>query len=498
MPAAIPASAIVSVNPGVIAAGGRAVALTGLMLTNSTRPPIGQVLSFASAAAVASYFGASSTEAAWATVYFNGFDTATQRPAALLFAQYAAAPVAGYLRGGNVAAALTLAQLQALTPGTLAVTVDGTPHTSSTITLSAATSFSSAAAIIAAAFTGLGATVAFDSVSGAFTFTSSTTGASSSVSVASGALAAPLLLTTATGAVTSAGAAASTPGVAMSAIVAQNQAFGSFSTLFEPATVDKVSFAAWNNGQSNQYAYVCWGTDITDTTNANTASAAFAIVAAGYSGTILLYQPSDLYHAPFVQGTIASIDFTRLNGRQTLAFRSQAGLTAGVTNQTIAAQLIANGLNFYGAYASSNAAFTWLYPGQITGKFLWADSYLNQIQLNDQLQSALLALLYAVGNIPYNAYGYGLIEAACADPIGQALNFGSIRPGVTLSALQIAEINAAAGRDAATAVSQRGWYLLVVDPPANVRTARGSPPITLWYADGQSVQSINIASLEVQ
>ena len=60
------------------------------------------------------------------------------------------------------------------------------------------------------------------------------------------------------------------------------------------------------------------------------------------------------------------------------------------------------------------------------------------------------------------------------------------------------EINNAAGVDAATVIQNRGWYLQVQDAPANVRAARGSPPITLWYADGQSIQQIALSSLEVQ
>ena len=48
----IPASHFVSVVPSVISAGGSALNLQGLALTSGTRVPIGQVLSFPTAAAV--------------------------------------------------------------------------------------------------------------------------------------------------------------------------------------------------------------------------------------------------------------------------------------------------------------------------------------------------------------------------------------------------------------------------------------------------------------
>ena len=84
MTKSIPASYFVSIVPGVIIAGGSALDLNGLMLTSGTRTPIGSVLSFASSAAVATYYGASSTEAQAAAIYFLGFDNSNVKPGALL------------------------------------------------------------------------------------------------------------------------------------------------------------------------------------------------------------------------------------------------------------------------------------------------------------------------------------------------------------------------------------------------------------------------------
>jgi len=497
MAQSIPASAIVSVTPGVISAGGSALDIIGLLLTQSTQSPIGAVQAFSTQAAVAAYFGSASAEAAFATVYFNGYDNSALKPASLLVAQYPYAAVAGYARGG---AGLTLAQIQAVTSGTLAVTVDGVLKTSSSINLSAASSPSNAATIIAAAFTGFGATVTWDSVSGAFVITSSTTGASSSIAVTTGTVATSLLLTAATGAVVSAGAVAAAPGTFMDALVAVTQNFVSFTTQWETTVSDGTAFAAWTNGKNNRYRFVLWDTDATvATTVPATTSAGYAITQAKYSGTVLVYSPVNAVAlGAFALSIPACENFAALNGRNTSAFRSQAGLPADVTSSIVATNVQANAYNFYGAYATANDGFTFYYPGSITGKFLWDDSYVNEVWLNNALQLSLMTLLTNVGNIPYNPTGYGLIRQGCQDPINQALNFGAIRAGVTLSALQKAEINNAAGVDAATVIQNRGWYLQVQDAPAGVRAARGSPPITLWYSDGQSVQSVALSSLEVQ
>jgi hypothetical protein len=492
----IPASAIVQIVPGVIGAGGTGLDLSGLVLTNSGRVPVGTVYSFGTPDAVSTFFGPSAVETTYAATYFAGFDNSSIKPASLLFAQYAAAPVAAYLRGGRISG-LTLAQLQAIT-GVITLSIDGTPRTSGTITLTGATSFSNAATIITTALTVAGVVVSYDAVAGAFVVTSSTTGASSTIGFATGSAAIPLLLTAATGAVTSQGAIASVPGTAMDAIVAQTQNFATFTTAFEPATADCVAFAAWNNGQSNRYVYVCWDTDVTATQPNATATAGYLIQQANYSGTMLIYEPSDMYHAPFVMGAVASLNFDQTEGRATLAFLHQSGLAVGVTNQQIATQLIANGYNFYGSYATASDQFQFLYPGSVTGPFLWADSYVNQIWLNSSFQLNLMTLLTSVRSIPYNAAGYSLIETALLDTIRDATDFGAIRSGVTLGALQAAEVNAAAGRTVSDILSTRGWYLSVQNPSSATRAARGSPPCIFWYTDGQSIQRINLASVDVQ
>lgn len=172
----IPASVTVNIIPGVLSAGGNALDLIELMLTTNTRVPIGEVLSFPNQQAVASFFGGTSFEASEASVYFQGFDNSTAKPGALLFTQYPTGNVGAYLRGGNVSG-LTLTQLQALT-GVLTVTIDGSPHTSSSINLSSATSFSAAAETITTALGLTGPTQATATGSMGATFTATATGTS--------------------------------------------------------------------------------------------------------------------------------------------------------------------------------------------------------------------------------------------------------------------------------------------------------------------------------
>lgn len=494
MAASIPASEIVNILPGVIGAGGTGLDLSGLILTDSVRAPIGAVLRFTSAASVADYFGSTSAEANQAAIYFRSFNNTFTVPNALLFAPYAVSARAGWLRGGRLG--LTLAQLKLLS-GTLTITFGGTAQTSSAINLTAATSFSNAATIIQAAFTTPAFAVTYDSVADAFLFTSTATGAAATIVEATGTLAAPLKLTTATGATLSQGAAISTPATAMDAVYDQTQNFASFTTIFKPADADLVSFARWNNGKANRFLYVGWTDSAAATTNNDTTSPGYLVRQEDLSGTYLLWTPvAD--KATAGMSYVASLDFNRTNGRTVAAFRTFSGLLPDVTSQTIAANLLANGYSFYGSYATANDEFTWFYNGQVTGDFAWADSYINQIWMNSQFQLSWMNLLGSVGQIPYNDEGYELLRAGLLPDIETAVSFGAIRSGVALSAAQIAVIVGIVGRDVSDALFTTGWYLSIQDPGAAVRAARGSPICTFIYTDGQSVQKITLSSLMVQ
>lgn len=505
----IPASKLVRVNPGVITAGGAALTLSGLILTNSTPIPLGTVMQFSTPSAVSAFFGPSSAESALANVYFAGYTNSTATPGNLLFSQYPTAAVGAYLRSGSLAN-MTLAQLNAIPAGILTITVDGVVKTSSSINLATATSFSNAATLIAAAFTG-GPTVTYDSQRAAFVATSTTTGAASTITFGTGTISTALLFTAATGAVTSQGAVAYTPAAAMTAITNATLNWASFMTTFEPNIADKTAFGTWTSQQNNRFVYAAWDTDPNAVVSGNTSCYGALVNSLQLSGSVPLtgdparaaalgvtlasiVQPL----AAFVLGAIASVDFGRTNGRVTFAYRSQGGLVAGVGDATVADILDANGYNFYGDYATSSQQFQFLQPGSVGGPFAWLDSYINQIWLNAALQTALMNLLANSGSVPYNSDGFSLIDASCNGPIANAVNFGAIRTNVVLSPAQKAAVNASAGVKIDTVLSSRGWYLQITDPGATVRAARGTPIITLYYMDGGSIQTITMASILVQ
>lgn len=648
---------IIQVNPAVLEAGGGGFALTGLVLTNNTRVPIGTVKTFDSALEVGDFFGLNSHQYSFAQVYFGGYDNATELPGSLLYTQYNPDNVAAWLQGGDVAS-FTLAQLQAIT-GNLSVTIDGYVWTATGVTLAAATSPSNAATIIQgdlvapaapASATGVVATeassftasiggfvmyvtnlasgtivpgtkisgtgvlsntfvdyqlsgtpggngtyavnlsqvvpsttitgaygqltvsgsvtgafavgqtltgsgvvagtqitalgsgtggdgtyfvnnatavastavtgnatapvVTYDSVSGAFIFTSGVRGPASSIAAATGSLATALELSAATGAITSQGANPSTPNAFMSTLIQTTQNWATFTYDYDidggpgSAWTQRLAFSLWNSLQNKRYAFIEWDTD-PNPANTFPAASSFGAQLQGlaYDGTCPNWEPSDQFLAAFVMGMTAAIDFNATGGRITTAFKSLAGLTAGVTTASAATNLagnpqvansFGNGYNFYGAYASANQGFIMYQRGTISGSFVWYDTYVNQIWLNQSFISDLANYLKAANSIPYNAAGYAAIEQVLQDTINTAINAGVIVAGVQLSASQVLAVNQAAGKNIASTLQAQGWYFLTQPTTAAQRAARTSPPFVFYYCDGGSIQAINMASIVVQ
>ncbi len=357
------------------------------------------------------------------------------------------------------------------------------------------------------------ATVTYDALRAAFVITSPTTGVNSSVGFASGTLAANVELTQATGAVQSIGAAAATPAGAMNGIVNSTQNWASFSTVFLATQPEALGFANWVSTQSpagqERFIYVEWDADTAnDTSNPpNGQSFGAQVTTLAYNGVIPVYDLEAGQHAAFVMGFIASIDFTETQGTATLAFKGQAGLLLDVTDATTAVALggplnglggVGNGYNYYGGFATANQQFQWMQRGTMPGQWRWVQPYVNQIAMNADFQLALATLESLVKSIPYNTAGTNLLRGALSDPITKYLNFGAIQPGVQLSASQAQQVNTAAGMKIDGVLSTVGWFLQILQASPTVRGLRGSPPMKFWYTDGGSIQSLLLATIDVQ
>ncbi|PWI81983.1 hypothetical protein DEO48_00860 [Enterobacter sp. CGMCC 5087] len=488
----IPASQLATVVPGVLTAGGSAVDMNGLILTGSTYMPSGKVMPFASADDVGDFFGSDSLEKSLADIYFKGFTNCTKYPASLLFSLWPQVATAAMLTGGSLAG-VSVDDMKLFT-GTFSITVDGTAVTADDMDFSAITSYSDAADVIAEAVGTV--TAVYDSTKQGFVLTSKTTGTASTITAATGTLAGSLKLSQDSGAIASQGVGVVTPKKTMDQIVGIAPNWGVFTTTVEPDLEQKIEFSEWVNGRNYEYAYVGWDTDPA-AQQPNAADSFGAQVKANkYEGVFPLWGSAKT--AVFSMAIAASLDFNRRNGRTTWAYRTQSGLVSEVDDGTVAANLLSNGYNYFGVYANKKTTWNILFNGAVAGSFKWMDSFINQIWLNANLQQAMIDLLTAVGSIPYATDGYTMVESSCMDPIGKALNFGAIRTGTTISESQKAQIIQAVGSDVTSSIINKGYYLQIVEATADIRSERASPPMTLYYADGGSIQQLTLASIEIQ
>lgn len=493
----IPFSTVANVVAGVLSAAGNAVDLNAVVLTQSIYAPQNQVLDFTDPTDAENWFGAGSIEAQIAAAYFQAPDNASATPGMLKFLGYAENAVAGWLLGASLAT-MTLTQLQALS-GTVSITVAGTLFTSSNINLAAATSFTNAATMIQAGFTTPTFTVTFDNVHSAFLITTDTAGATETITYCGGTVAAALGLDVGSAGTLSQGAAAAVPATQLNWLTANDQNWASFFSTWASQIAEQEAFSAWTNANKPRYVYIPWDEAVADLTPNNPASFGGYLQTNKPVGTLPVYGTA--LHAALVASWAASLNFGKKNGRSSLCFQSQSGQVASITDNQTYSNVKSNGYNIYGAFGSNNPANNqnWMTPGSISGAWLWADTFFNQIKLNADLQLGIVNGLRTVGQIPYNSDGDAIIEGFCSPAISSALNYGTIRKGVPLSASQIQQIINLVGADVSQTIIAQGYYLFTnaAGTSAEVQQARGSPPAILIYQDGNSIQSITLSSIVI-
>lgn len=491
------ADKLVQIVPRVIDTGTPGLAFNGLLLTQSDLPPLGQVLPFSSAQAVAAYFGDTSTEAALATQYFAGYVNADYLPSLIYFAPYSTDAVGAWLRGGAYEG--TLAQLQAVTDGSLTISIDGAEKSLTGLDFSGDSSFSAVAQTIQTALDG--GTVAYSSQTGAFQITSPTTGETSSVSYGTDGttgtgVASLLNLTQTGGAVQSLGQEASTPAQIMTAITGVQRNWVSFTTTWEPELDEKMALAQWQAGYDTRFAYFEWDTDPAAKTPNSTASFAAQVKELGLDGVVCHYNTAALAAAHM--GLWASVNWDSQNGDIDPAFKSFEGLAITCDNDTDYDALIANGYNVYADFATASAQFKFFQNAQASGKWDWVDQYMCAIAIKDGLQLNILDLFALVKTLPYTESGYAQVRTACLDTIEKFKRFGAIRAGVTLSQTQKVALLAEIGSDVSRTIETQGWYMQVKDPGATVRGQRGTPDCRFYYTDGGSIHQIIMPSTLIQ
>jgi hypothetical protein len=179
---AIPIQQYIDIKSGMLAGQTIAVrALIGRLFTSNELLPPKTYLNFSTAQAVGAYFGTSSTEYSRAVSYFGFMSKQLTSPPFISFGRWVSSDVAPIIFAAKPSTSLT--NMQLIVDGSINITIGANTAELSSLDFSSATSYSDIASVLETALNAAypavpqfaDATVAWDSVAGAFVLTGGNT-----------------------------------------------------------------------------------------------------------------------------------------------------------------------------------------------------------------------------------------------------------------------------------------------------------------------------------
>jgi len=464
------------------------------LFSESARVPTDAIIEFTSAADVGAYFGSGSVEYLRAQKYFAFVSKSLSTPRKISFARHARAASPARIYGAVPIATLTA--LQAITGGTLSLTIGDQTASLTGLNFSAAVSLAGVAAILETAIqAAIGtqfttATVVYDATAGSFNFTASST-ETDAADISVNAAAAGSIATAfgwSLGAIFSPATPVQTITEALTASTEISDNFGSFAFVSTTLTSDETLEAAdWNAANNVLFIFLA------RTTAANAVSLSAALIAK--AGTALTLAPLTAEYPEQLPGAIlAATDYARINAVQNYMYQ-QADLTASVTTNAAADLYDPLRVNYYGQTQTAGTNISFYQRGVMMGGDtapVDMNIYANEIWFKDAATTAILALLLALPRIPANADGRGQILAILQDPINQALRNGTISPGKTLTAAQRLYVTTLTGDpDAFQQVQSIGYWIDCTIEPRTVDDRTEYVAVyTLVYGKDDTVRKV--------
>jgi hypothetical protein len=433
--------------------------LIGRIFTINPLLPPQSYIEFNSAAEVGAYFGLSSQEYARSAFYFSFVGKNGTSPQTLSFARWAQAATAPLIYGQNLAAlGTTLATFNAVTSGSLNLTMGGFTFNLTGMDFAAAGSLAAVAAIIQAAIRAesgggalwTGADVTLDATYGGLDLVGGATGAAAiSVAPGTGGTDISVLMGWTEGSlwpngpILSPGSAIETITQTLTNSVQASNNFGSF--LFMPTfDIAQVTEAAtYNLTQNNMFLYCVPVTTQSDATAYNTA-----LLPIG--GAVVTYAPLSTEFPEMVP--MIGEASTNYNGINTVInyMYQQFNLTPSVADDTDANFFDSVNTNYYGVTQESGVQIAFYQRGIMSGSAVATNPALVNIYANEQWLKAanaasLMNLLLTVGRVPVNLNGVAMMLSIIQGNINQALLNGTISVGSFITPAQKVKITQLAG-----------------------------------------------------
>ena len=434
--------------------------LIGRLFTENPLVPTNSYLEFTSAADVGAYFGTNSTEYFRAVYYFGFVSKQATRPQKISYARWNSTDVPPTIYGA--VQAQSLATYQAITDGSIGITIGLDVNVFTGINFSTALSLADVASILEAAIqTAVGtmwtaSTVQF--IDGRFVFTGGDSVAAT-ISVQDDATGTPIagLIGWLEGAILSDGALAQSVTDVLQSSYDQSNNFGSF--LFIPVlSIDEATEAAeWTSSLDVELMYML-PINIIDSTVYYTALQ-------DYGGTgVTISETSGEYPEQLPMMIFASTDYQRTDASQNYMFQTST-LTPSVTTTTLSNTLDSELINYYGQAQQAGQDFSFYQRGVLFGLPTSPrdmNVFANEIWLKDSIGVALMNLLLGQTKVSANTQGSSQIKVIIQNVIDLALNNGTISVGKPLNQNQILFITEISGDENAWRQVQTVGYWLNV------------------------------------
>ena len=490
-------SKYVAITSGIGGASAASRKDLGLRLfTANVLFPQNTILEYTSAADVAAYAGASSTEAIIAAAYFGWVSKQVNSPRKISFmgANLNATPP-------MLSSTQTMAQLStftAISDGSMVISMGGLNYTLSSLDFSAATSYADVATVIETAINAntagdtlwTDATVTFDSVNSAFTLTGGENGyyaISYATAAGSGTdISGTVGWSEATNPIISNGSDAEDLTDILNTSVELSDDFASYGFINFALNADKIAeIGAWNNSQNFKYMFCA---DVNSTNYSSLIAAA-----AQYNGIAINYNPTDATLPAYVMPAtiLAATNYDNVNGTVNYMYQQFPNQAIAVSTNELANTLDSLHINYNGQTQKAGTKIQFYQDGYLADGTDIA-VYANEIWLKDAMSTELLNLEIALDKIPANNDGLALIEGILQNVISEALNNGTISPGKELTNAQKAYITQLTGDNEAWQVVSLNGYVLSVVLKQEVENGATKyiAVYTLIYSKGDSIRKV--------
>lgn len=391
-----------------------------LILGNSDVIPVTErIRTYSSAAEIATDFGTAAPEYQAAVAFFSQSPT----PRQVQVGRWVESATSAILQGKILSLAeQEMAAFQAITTGTLDLTINGSAVALTSIDLSGESNLNGVASVIS---TALGAAGTCVWTGNRFLIMSAATGDGVTITVADSGTLADLMGVSA-GATTIAGADSETVLEAVNLLLDFNSWYG----LFIAATVtdaDILAVAAAIESSTTTHIYAVTSQDTDEMDSVQTSSIGYQLAQLGYQRTLVMYSSSTAYAAMSILGRIATVNFQGSNTTITVKFKQAPGVVAENLRLSQSLALRANHVNVFAAYQNDTAI---LQEGTMANGF-FIDEVHGLDWLQNQVETDLWNLLYtSTTKIGQDEAGMNALIATVNQSLEQAVTNGLVAPGI--------------------------------------------------------------------